>query len=38
MLRMCREIGFDLRPDPEDPDLLLATCDLDRRVKPAATF
>jgi len=28
MLRMCRELGFDLQPDPEDPDLSLATYDL----------
>jgi acetyltransferase len=28
MLLMCRELGFDLQSDPEDPDLILATYDL----------
>ena len=28
MLRMCRELGFEMRPDPQDPDLSLATYDL----------
>lgn len=37
MLRMCRQLGFDLRPDPDDPDLTLATYNLGRTVEAATT-
>ena len=36
MLRMCRELGFDLKPDPEDPDVCLATYYLEKRPERAA--
>ena len=35
MLRMCRELGFDLKPDPEDTDLTLATYGLRNSAGPA---
>ena len=36
MLRMCRELGFDLKPDPDDRDVCLATYDLEKRLERAA--
>jgi acetyltransferase len=32
MLRMCRELGFDVRNDPEDPNMSLVTLDLTKTV------
>ena len=37
MLRMCRELGFDLKPDPDDHELCLATYDLEIRPERAVT-
>jgi acetyltransferase len=36
MLRMCRELGFDLKPDSDDCDLTLATYDLCDAAAPQA--
>ena len=37
MLTMCRELGFDIAPDPDDPSLRLVTLRLDQpTVEPAA--
>jgi acetyltransferase len=33
MIRMCRELGFELKPDPEDPTLSLVSLAL---TQPAA--
>jgi acetyltransferase len=30
MIRMCRELGFDIRSDPEDPEIVVATLALIR--------
>lgn len=37
MLRMCRELGFDVKPDPDDCDVCLATYDLEKRPALAAS-
>ena len=37
MLAMCKELGFDMAPDPRDPDtyvVRLAVSNLDRRFQP----